>query len=122
MFNPHAKHRQEKFVKFFTILVALMNRIRRRVKSASVLDFWRVARLHAPQCYGGRAPRAQPVGASPTGFRRWTLDVGRWTLDVGRWTLDVGRWTLDVGCWTLDVGCWTLDVGCWIFRYSVPLP
>src|SRR5438552_7327016 len=37
MFNPRAKHRQEKFVKFFTISAELMNWIRRCAESTSVL-------------------------------------------------------------------------------------
>src|SRR2546425_1089443 len=111
MFNPHAKHRQEKFVKFFTILAALMNRISCRVESSAVL-----AALHV--WWVARPPRAHPVGALADwpwmlDVGCWMLDVGCWMLDVGCWMLDVGRWTLDVGRWTLDVGRWTLDVGCW---------
>src|SRR5262249_17413279 len=42
MFNPGAKRRQEKFVKFFTISAGLMNRIRWRVESTSVLQSGRL--------------------------------------------------------------------------------
>src|SRR5437870_5460077 len=98
MFNPRAKHRQEKFVKFFTISAALMNWIRRCAESNSVLltaDDIRLAR-------SGQRRRKNRVNSTVVGGC-WMLDVGCSRLDVRGWMLDVRGSMLDVRGWMLDV-------------------